>query len=169
MRKLVASLLPLVAAVIGTSGCTSKPIHAGHRAAMRVAEGAKVEPIRGKGGQLEGLSISREKGGGGTMSCGCSIGACQQRAGSPCRLNQIDHTGWSEAWCDGGCFNSEGNDCGGCSFIQSGGGSGSGGSGGTGHGRDIILTFEADAVLTWSTSASNPNPIGGKGSDDRRQ
>jgi hypothetical protein len=48
------------------------------------------------------------------MKCECSPG-CAQKSGDPCKL-VIDEsqTGYSYAWCEGSCYNSEGNPCGGC-------------------------------------------------------
>lgn len=122
--------LALVAIAVLTSACqpssptdtTGQPVAADTkfftvlaRDKIQVARNAKVSQVLDANGASLGYTILARDNDSGFITCEC-LSACMEKISDRCREVRVDTTAVTTISCAGGCINSEGNSCGGCSM-----------------------------------------------------
>lgn len=82
---------------------------------IQVARNAKVGQVRDANGMPLGYAITARDNDSAFVACEC-LSACMEKASDRCREVRVDNTAFTTIRCDGGCINSEGRPCGGCSM-----------------------------------------------------
>jgi len=112
------------------AGTTNKFYTAVSSRQLKTADGAKVNIMRGKDGNIQGVTIiARDNEVSGRMTCQCGASSCFSNSNDACRMERQDETGWTSVWCVGGCTGDHQQPCG-CGLAEdtTDGGSGSGAS-----------------------------------------